>query len=184
MLRRELLGQLQRPYLAKITILAYWYNDFDLTSGRREQAHARTGLVSLLERAVLSGVELTLVTRDPTRENEWPTDLPTWFAGLDRLYRAGANVRLHPSLHAKVYLMESVDKQCFFAVGSSNMTFQGMGGRWSECNVRGFHGGEYELVRRHALKLAWESGATDFRTWQAFLRRSDKGIALLKAARA
>lgn len=184
LLRRELLGQLQRPYLAKVTILAYRYNDFGLDSGRPEHAFAGTGLIRLLERVASSGVDLTLVTRDPTKEREWPTDLPVWYAGLARLARAGANVRLHPSLHAKVYLMESSDRRCFFAVGSSNLTYQGMGARWSECNVRGFHDGEYELIRRHAFKLAWESGCTDFRTWQALLRRNDRGMSLLRAARA
>ena len=183
LLRRELLGQLQRPYLAKITILAYRYNDFEMDAGTPRPTIARTGLIKLLERAASSGVDLTLVTRDPTKEKDWPTDLAIWYSGLDRLARAGATVRLHPSLHAKVYLMESSDKRCFFAVGSSNLTYQGMGARWSECNVRGFHDGEYELIRRHTFKLAYESGATDWRTWQALLRRSERGLALLRAVR-
>lgn len=184
-LRRELLGQLQRPDLAKVTILAYRYNDFDLGSGRPQRAFARTGLISLLERALTSQqVSVTLVTRDPTSEREWPTDLPIWYANLSRLYRAGAEIRLHPALHAKVYLMETSDSRCFFAVGSSNLTYQGMGARWSECNVRGFHDGEFELVRRHAHKLAWESGCTDFRTWESLLRRNPRGVDLLRRVRA
>lgn len=183
-LRRSLLSQLQQPYLERALILSFRYNDFDLQSGRKEQSMATTGLLRLLERAAMNSVDLTVVTRDPMAERSLPTDFPFWYAGLRRLVQAGATVRLHPALHAKVYLLESGGGRCFFAVGSSNLTFQGMGRRWAECNVRGYHPGEYELVQRHATRLSFESGAKDFQTWETLLRRSDRGVALLRAARA
>jgi len=172
-LRRQLLGQLQQPYLRRALILAYRYNDFDLQSGDRPTS--TSGLIRLLERAALNKVDLTFVTRDPLADSDSPADLGTWYRGLQRLAQAGATVRLHPALHAKVYLLESEGERYFFAVGSSNLTYQGMGRRWSECNVRGYHAGEYDLVFRHAARLGFESGARDFGNWDIAFRKSRKG---------
>jgi hypothetical protein len=181
-LRRNLLSQLQQPYLEKALILSFRYNDFDLASGRRGSPLASTGLIRLLEKAAVNKVQVTVVTRDPFAERDLPRDFPHWYAGLRRLVRAGVEVRLHPELHAKVYLLQSGGGRFYFAVGSSNLTFQGMGQRWAECNVRGYHSGEFELVSRHATKLSFESGARDFQTWETTMRRSPRGQELLRAA--
>jgi PLD-like domain len=180
-LRRGLLSQLQQPYLKRALILAYRYNDFDLQSGARGSM-AQTGLIRLLEKAALNRVDLTVVTRDPLDDHEFPSDFGIWYAGLRRLTRAGATVRLHPRLHAKVYLLESEGDRFFFAVGSSNLTYQGMGQRWAECNVRGFHANEFDLVLRHAARLSYESGARDFGNWETALRRSPNGQRALRLA--
>jgi PLD-like domain len=181
-LRRNLLSLLQWPYLRKAVILSFRYNDFDLQSGRKDTRSATTNLVRLLERAAMNNVDLTVVTRDPFGERDLPTDFHLWYSGLLRLVRAGATVRLHPALHAKVYLLQSDGGRSYFAVGSSNLTFQGMGQRWAECNVRGYHSGEYELVFRHAMKLSFESGAQDFHAWERTMRRSPRGQDLLRRA--
>jgi hypothetical protein len=180
-LRRNLLSLLQYPYLERVTILSFRYNDFDLQSGRKG-SNATTNLLRLLERAASNNVDVTVVTRDPFGERDLPTDFRLWYLGLRRLVQAGATVRLHPRLHAKVYLLESQGGRCYFAVGSSNLTFQGMGMKWAECNVRGYHPGEYELVQRHAAKLSFESGAQDFQTWERTMRRTPRGQDLLRTA--
>ena len=92
--------------------------------------------------------------------------------GLGRLAGAGAKIRIHPSLHAKVYVFKRKGEQQMFAVGSSNLTFQGMGFSWAECNVRGYHPVEWELVDRHALGVTRQKGVTDLDEWDALLRRS------------
>ena len=181
-LRRNLLAQLQQPYLERALILSFRYNDFDLQSGRKGNPIASTGLIRLLERAAVNNVQVTVVTRDPFAERDLPRDFHLWYAGLRRLVRAGAEVRLHPRLHAKVYLLQSGGDRYYFAVGSSNLTFQGMGQRWAECNVRGYHSGEFELVFRHATRLSFETGARDFQTWETMLRKSPRGHELLRAA--
>lgn len=188
-LRRSLLAQLQKPRLQSVHVVSYWYNDFDLISGRKDSP-AATGLVRLLERVALDGARVVVITRDPMGSNrrvdpsDLPSDLPSWYRGLRRLLSAGVDVRLHPTLHAKAYLMESAGGQYFFAVGSSNLTFQGMGEKWAECNVRGFIGSEYELVLRNVQGLSVERGARDFQTWDSENRRTDHGRQLLRAARA
>ena len=170
-LRHALLSQLQQPYLSRITIVSYHYNDFDLVMGPRHPRGSGTALVRLLERAASAGIPLTLVTRDALVETKRPRGFQDWYDGLKRLHLAGATVRLHPSLHAKVYLFESEGNRYFFSVGSSNLTHQGMGYLWAECNVKGNHEGEYELVLRRAAQIATERESIDFASWDATARR-------------
>lgn len=182
-LRQDLLGQLHQPYLERCLILAFRYNDFDLRSGRQGHTAGPAHLVRVLERIALNNVDVTVVTRDPTREPDMAHHFEGWYAGLRRLHYAGVKIRLHPTLHAKVYLLESSGDLSFFAVGSSNLTYQGMGMRWAELNVRGYHPGEFELVRRKALELVNDPKAADFADWDTIFRRSARGAALLKGRR-
>src|SRR5688500_18973916 len=105
----KLLGQLRSPYLSRIVAGSYRYNDFDLVTGRRASENSASGLVRLLEQQLGLGVPVTVVTCDPFEDNMDPLQgnaLRGWYQGLKRLRDAGASVRLHPKLHAKVYLFE------------------------------------------------------------------------------
>ncbi len=116
---------------------------------------------------------MTFVARNPLSERGTPSHvIRDWRRGLGRLSRAGAKIRVHPSLHAKVYVFKRRGDQLMFAVGSSNLTYQGMGFSWAECNVRGYHPAEWELVDRHALGVTRQHGVTDLDAWDAILRRS------------
>jgi hypothetical protein len=181
--RALLLSQLQSPYLQRGVVLAFQYNDFDLVAGPAVGAGGTAGLVRLLERAVLNGADFTFVTRDPMSAGKAPhAGFADWYRGLERLHIAGADVRLHPRLHAKVYLFQSADDRCAFAVGSSNLTHQGMGFKWAECNVRGFHPAEYENVLRATQRIVADKDCKAFPVWDALLRRSTWALGLARGA--
>jgi hypothetical protein len=137
--------------------------------------------MKLLERACLQGVSLTMLVRDPLTERDTPMHVVRmWRDSLRRLTTAGATIRVHPHLHAKVYLFELSGGRTLFAVGSSNLTFQGMGFRWAECNVRGFHGAEFELVSRHAGGVMQQRLVATLDEWEAIARR-ERGAAFVQA---
>lgn len=183
-LRESLFSQLQYPYLERGLILAYRYNDFDL--GGRRRPGTSTSLVRLLVKALTNGVAITLMTRDPYSDDSDPMTLPSlreWHDGLRHLDQAGATVMLHPALHAKVYLFRSQGDRFFFAVGSSNLTYQGMGGAWAECNIRGSHPVDFEEVHRRTLAILNDPKAETLATWETRMRRSPKGLGLFVSGR-
>ena len=171
MLRRNLLAQLQHPELESCLILAYRFNDFDLVAGPKVR-NRPTSLFRLLERACRDGVRLTFMSRDPMSEPDPSVGLVrAWLGATRRLAAAGANVHVHPSLHAKVYLFGRRGALTMYAVGSSNLTFQGMGYNWAECNVRGYHPAEYELVLRYAAGLTVQRQVATLDQWEQKFRR-------------
>ena len=176
-LRHALLSQLQQRDLESCLILAYRFNDFDLVAGPSARGRS-TGLFRLLERSVSDGVALTMVTRDPLSERETPLPvLRAWWRTLGQLRHAGADIRVHPALHAKVYLFRSRGERTLYAVGSSNMTHQGLGYRWAECNVRGYHPLEYALVQRQAQMIASHPKTEALASWEVRLRKTDPRLA-------
>ena len=173
-LRRSILAQLQHPELERCLILAYRFNDFDLIAGPRVR-NKPTSLLTLLERACRDGVDLTFMSRDPLSERDPQVALVrNWLSSVRRLMAAGAKIRIHPSLHAKVYLFARRGALTMFAVGSSNLTYQGMGYSWAECNVRGFHSAEYDLVLRHAAGLTVQAQVSTLDEWETSFRRAGR----------
>jgi hypothetical protein len=171
-LRRLILGQLRQRELTRCVIVAYRFNDFDLEAGPTVR-NRPTSLIRLLERACMDGVALTMLTRDPLSEVGTPIHVVrAWHESLLRLRKAGAAIRIHPVLHAKVYLFQLAGGRSFYAVGSSNLTYQGLGYRWAECNVRGYHPAEYELVARHIGAILQHRSVGTLDEWEAALRRS------------
>lgn len=178
-LRTYLLSQLQYPYLENGLILSYRYNDFDMVAGR-PRPNSSTSLVNLLVKALTNGVAITLLTRDPYTDAAPLSGAPlkAWYQGLRRLDQAGAIVKLHPSLHAKVYLFQSQGSLFFFAAGSSNLTYQGMGAVWTECNIRGYHPADFAELQRRSMAILNDTKAETLAQWESRMRRSPKGLGL------
>jgi phosphatidylserine/phosphatidylglycerophosphate/cardiolipin synthase-like enzyme len=180
----RLLSQLRSPYLTKVVAVSYRYNDFDLQSGRRASVNSPSGLVRLLEQQLALGVGVTVVTCDPFEDDMDPlrgNALRGWYQGLQRLRTAGATVKLHPKLHAKVYLFEAQGNRRFFAVGSSNLTSAGMGFRWSECNVSGYHDAEYIEIQHQVERIIAERDVELLDEWERRQLHSAKGLLLAGA---
>ena len=176
----RILAQLRSPYLRKVAAVSYRYNDFDLQRGGFASANSANGLVRLLEVALVNGVAVTVLTSDPFSDPDImnPKPLRRWYQGLKRLRDAGALVRIHAKLHAKVYLFESEGSAQFFAVGSSNLTYQGMGFMWAECNAGGWHEGEYREVERQVQTLMFAREVEALDDWERRLLRSPQGFML------
>ncbi len=177
----RILGQLRSPYLRRVVAVSYRYNDFDMERGARASAGSSNGLVMLLQKALENGASVTVMTSNPFSD---PDTLPSqplrrWYQGLKRLRDGGAVVKIHPQLHAKVYLFESEGHAPFFAVGSSNLTWQGMGFLWAECNAGGYHEAEFEVVDRQVAKLIMEKGVEALDDWERGMRRTAQGLFLV-----
>ena len=183
-LNTKLLGRLTAPDLEEITILVYRYHDFDFRRGRFSP-QSRTGLINSLCRAAERGVNITFVTRDPFTESPMSHDQAfAWYKGLQTLAACeGAEVLIHNSLHAKVYLVKSIDDRVFYAVGSSNLTFQGMGGRWAECNVVGYSSLEYAEVEKEVMRIINGRDTSDLDDWARKARKHLAGFHFFTHAR-
>ena len=180
----RLLSQLRSPYLRTIIAVSFRYNDFDLQSGRQASVNSPSGLIRLLEQQLALGVVVTVVTSDPFGDDIDPLRakmVQRWHQGLQRLQTAGATVKIHPKLHAKVYLFEGDGERRFFAVGSSNLTSAGMGFRWSECNISGYHDAEYNEVRHKVEKIVAERDVKLLDEWYRQQLHSKKGLLLAGA---
>ena len=168
-LNRKLNGWLKDPATSAITIVVYRYHDLDWNLGRVAQ-HGQAGLISDLANAADRGVSLTFVTRDPLSSGSEPMETRSargWYQGLKRLSMiSGTRVLIHTSLHAKVYLVERRDGKVFYAVGSSNLTYQAMGFRWAECNVIGYTRPEYEEVEKRVGNILQDRGNLDLAGWK------------------
>jgi hypothetical protein len=175
-LRRVLIGQMRRPDLERVTIVSYRYNDFDPEVGGFAR-HQLRGLIGILERALVHGVGLTFVTRDPLTDASSQmseSSFRSWHEGLGRLVRGGASIKLHQSLHAKVYLLEIAGGWKFYAVGSSNLTSQGMGFQWAECNVRGYHPADWDIVNNQIARLLSNPRIESFGDWERRVRTNPR----------
>ena len=168
-LNRKLSGWLKDPTTKEITIVVYRYHDLDFYSGRIA-SNAQSGLINDLVRAAARGVKLTFVTRDPLTDGSAQMSgrsASGWYRGLKRLAAIdGTRVLIHKSLHAKVYLIKRVDEKVFYAVGSSNLTYQGMGFRWSECNVVGYTQSEYQAVENQVGGIINDRDTLNLSSWK------------------
>ena len=176
-------GRLRSSNLEQVIIVAYRYNDFDFDNGRISQS-SRAGLINTLCRAALRGVKITFVTRDPLSDSPSQgfrgDSANSWYRGLKRLSECeGVTVLVHKSLHAKVYLMRSAGNQVFYAVGSSNLTLQGMGFRWAECNVLGYSEPEYLEVEKEVMRIIGGSGTSDLQHWALNASKTPAGLPFL-----
>jgi len=179
-LRILLHGQLGHPEVRKITILSYRYNDFDFVSGRVGNG-GPNALGRLLLNRIRDDVSLTLVTGDPFEGEDRLCEkkFQLWWTPLHQLHKDGATVKIHPRLHAKVYLFESQDDRKFYAVGSSNLTQQGMGFQWAECNVVGYHGIDFSDVTKRVAAIVNDQLAEPLDDW---VRRKRRGMGSLRFA--
>lgn len=174
--RRVLLAQLQRPDLQRVTVIVFRYHDFNLL-GPGSRRGSPTDLIRLLSRAAEAGRNVTFLTRDPLAEGPPAAEFSAsaqrdWHSGLSVLHRSGVDVKLHPSVHAKVYLFESNGGARFcYAVGSSNLTQPGMY-RWAECNVQGYHDADYLAVQKRVSVILSDKGTISYEDWLRQLRRT------------
>ena len=183
-LNTKLLGRLLSPDLEKITILVYRYHDFDFREGRTA-LQSRTSLINCLCRAAERGVHVTFMTRDPFTEHPMlhGHSASAWYRGLEALASCdGADVLVHNSLHAKVYLAKSIDGRVFYAVGSSNLTFQGMGFRWAECNVIGYTSLEYLEVEKEVMRIISSRDTSDLNDWARKAHKHPAGLPFFTSA--
>ena len=168
-LNRKLSGWIKDPTTTEITIVVYRYHDLDFYAGRIA-SNAQSGLINDLVKAADRGVNLTFVTRDPlTDDSDGMSDraVSGWYRGLKRLETIdGTRVLIHKSLHAKVYLIKRVDEKVFYAVGSSNLTYQGMGFRWAECNVVGYTPSEYQVVENQVGGIINDRDTLNLSSWK------------------
>ena len=174
-LNRKLNGWLKDPTTKEITIVVYRYQDLDFNAGRIA-LNPQSGLINDLVKAADRGVKLTFVTRDPLTDGvDRMNDraVSGWYRGLKRLAAVdGTRVLIHKSLHAKVYLVKRVDDRVFYAVGSSNLTYQGMGFRWAECNVVGYTQSEYQVVERQVGAILNSRDTLDLTAWKLGVSRN------------
>jgi phosphatidylserine/phosphatidylglycerophosphate/cardiolipin synthase-like enzyme len=178
----KLNGWLKAPTTREITIVVYRYHDLDFNSGRIS-SNAQSGLINDLVKAANRGVKLTFVTRDPLTDRVDRMNvrgISEWYKGLKRLALIdGTRVLIHNSLHAKVYLAKQVNDKFFYAVGSSNLTYQGMGFRWSECNVVGYTQSEYQEVEKQVGRIINGREALDLFAWKLRLSKNIANIDFL-----
>jgi len=155
-LNRKLIGWLKDNTTMEITIVVYRYHDL-VFDAPRIASTGQQGLIHALAKAADRGVQLTFVTRDPLTDNAdpmRPEAISGWYRGLKRLAQIeGTRVLIHNNLHAKIYLVKRGDEKVFYAVGSSNLTYQGMGFRWEECNVVGYSPLEYQEVEKQVGRI-------------------------------
>lgn len=171
--QRILLAQLMRHDLKKVIIIVFRYQDFDLV-GRQQSRGSPTDVIRLLTQLRDTGTDVTFVTRDPFAYNWSSTEFSrpdqyAWYRGLQELEEVGATVKLNPNVHAKVYLFESETGSCCYAVGSSNLTVQGMF-KWAELNISGYHGADYLVVKARAYQIINDQRSTTFAHWEMLNR--------------
>jgi hypothetical protein len=170
----KVLAQLRNPQLEAATLVSFRYNDFDLTTGQIDRPSSNA-LVELILRASLHGARIQIVTRDPfSQADEFlgTRAFKSWYLGLERLARANVEIRIHPTLHSKLYLFSLKNAVRFYAIGSSNLTAQGMGYGWLECNAFGYHGADFGVLRDAAGKILGDRRIETFDFWERRLRKN------------
>jgi phosphatidylserine/phosphatidylglycerophosphate/cardiolipin synthase-like enzyme len=141
-LGRLLLAWLHRPQLTGVTLVAFAIEPNVSVPAKPQRFNILDGVERLLP-----DVSVTVVTASP--------DDPRRAERLRRLAAAGANVFIHPTLHAKVFLFEEDSRVCW-VVGSSNLTAGGVA-RNEELNLRGFHREDFKQVAEAARELLQEA---------------------------
>ena len=88
-------------------------------------------LSSLLIRQLAYGAKITVMTTPPPGGNGRSNGFKSKLRLLEQLDKSGAEVYLHPDLHAKAYLFQDSMKSEMVIVGSPNLTSRGFGTRGS-----------------------------------------------------
>lgn len=173
-LRNKVLAQLRNPQLETATFISFRYNDFDFLTGK-VGGGGNNALVELVTRAALNGARIRVITRDPFSDADgFATSVAfkNWYHGIGRMVKAQIEVGIHPTLHSKLYLFKQKNEKRFYAIGSSNLTAQGLGFGWVECNAFGYHGSDYLVLDQAAVRISRDRRTEDWRRWDRRLRKS------------
>ena len=105
--------------LSKATIISFNMQDYDFWGN---------GLLSdLLIRQLAYGAHITVMTTPPPGNNGKTKAFKRKLQLLEELDKKGADVFVHPHLHAKAYLFQDDQKAEMVIVGSPNLTSRGFG---------------------------------------------------------
>lgn len=173
-LGRRLNAYLRDPHVTSLFFVTYRYHDFDPQTGKKLDLGPNS-IIKKIGEIASSGAQVTFVTRDPTTdENPLNTkEANLWMKGLEYLSKQGASVYIHSSLHAKVYAVEREEDNVFFSVGSSNLTKQGMGYKWSECNIVSWNLMQYADLKKEIYRiLSDKKNISTLREWNRKSRRN------------
>ena len=109
--------------LTKATIISYNMQDYDFWGN---------GLLSnLLIRQLAYGAHITVMTTPPPGTNGKKEQFKKKLRLLEELDSKGAEVYVHPHLHAKAYLFQDDKSAEMVIVGSPNLTGRGFGTKGS-----------------------------------------------------
>lgn len=109
--------------LTKATIISFNMQDYDFWGN---------GLLSnLLLRQLAYGAQITVMTTPPPGNNGKKESFRRKLRLLEELDSKGADVYVHPHLHAKAYLFQDDSSAEMVIVGSPNLTSRGFGTRGS-----------------------------------------------------
>ena len=152
--------------LSKATIVSYSMQDYDFWGN---------GVLSdLLVRQLAHGARITVMTTPPQGKSGRNQEFRRKLRLLEDLDKKGAEVYVHPDLHAKAYLFEDDRDDAMLIVGSPNLTEQGFGTRASGRRTllelalltgeRLVYSSTERFIARHLLG---NSGTLSFATWVA-----------------
>lgn len=105
--------------LSKATIISFNMQDYDFW-GNGSLSH-------LLIRQLAYGAQITVMTTPPPGNNGKNEGFRQKLQLLEELDQKGAEVYLHPDIHAKAYLFQDSQNSEMVIVGSSNLTSRGFG---------------------------------------------------------
>ena len=104
--------------LSSATIISYNMQDYDFWGN---------GFLShLLIRQLAYGAQITVMTTPPPGKNGKNLAFRSKLQLLEDLDQKGAEVYLHPDLHAKAYLFQDSQESEMVIVGSPNLTSRGV----------------------------------------------------------
>ena len=107
--------------LSKATIISFNMHDYDFWGNGF--------LSSLLVRQIAYGAQITVMTTPPPGNNGKRDTFRRKLRLLEDLDKNGADVYVHPDLHAKAYLFQDDNDSAMVIVGSPNLTDRGFGTR-------------------------------------------------------
>jgi len=172
-LRIKILAQLRNPLLESATFISFRYNDFDFLTGK-VGGGGNNALVELATKAALNGARIRVITRDPFSDADGFATSPAfknWYLGIGRMVKAQIDVGIHPTLHSKLYLFKQNNERRFYAIGSSNLTAQGLGFGWLECNAFGYHRSDYLVLDQAAGRISEDRRIEDWSVWDRRCKR-------------
>ena len=150
--------------LAKATIVSYGLQDYDF-GGQRV-------LSELLRRQIAYGARVTVMTTPPQGSGRGQ-DFRRKLGLLEELDKNGADVYVHPDVHAKAYLFEDNASGAVVIVGSPNLTAPGFGTHGTarellELALLSGEQGVYSSTEKLIIDaLIGNAGTMDFATWVA-----------------
>ena len=109
--------------LNKATIISYNMQDYDFWGNGVLSDH--------LIRQLANGAQITVMTTPPPGKSGTKKAFKRKLLLLEELDRKGADVYVHPDLHAKAYLFQDSQNAEMVIVGSPNLTSRGFGTKGS-----------------------------------------------------